>query len=139
VQLTIGYEFGFRRPLDVVTTRPSDWEDAAFDLVPFIGYVNALKRRHPLLRTEGVLSLIASGGDVAVIRRWSDQTGTHRGVVAVNRNAAEPLTILLTREDLPPDPRVYRLCREDTAVEAVPSDDVVALAPAEVVMIAEAL
>jgi starch synthase (maltosyl-transferring) len=140
VQLTIGYEFGFRRSLDVVTTRPSDWEDAAFDLVPFIGHVNALKRCHPLLRTEGVLSLIATGGDdVAVIRRWSDQTGTHRGAIVINRNAAEPRAVRLTREDLPPDPRVYRLCRDDAAVDAVPADDVVALAPAEVVMIAEAV
>ena len=54
------------------------------------------------LCTEGVLSLITTGGDdVAVIRRWSDQTGTHRGVIAINRNAAEARTIRLTREDLP--------------------------------------
>jgi starch synthase (maltosyl-transferring) len=140
VQLTIGYEFGFRRPLDVVTTRPSDWEEPAFDLVPFVAHINALKRRHPLLRPEGVLSRIAtSDNDVAVIRRWSDQTGVHRGVIAINRNTVEPRTIVLPREDLPPDPRVYRLCREDAAVEAVPSDGVLPLAPAEVVMIAEAL
>ena len=140
VQLTIGYEFGFRRPLDVVTTRPSDWEDRAFDLVPFIAHVNALKRRHPLLRTEGVLSSIAtSSNDVAVIRRWSDRTGTHRGVIAINRNTAESRTIVLPWQDLPADPRVYWLCREDAAVGTVPAGGVLALAPAEVVMIGEAL
>jgi starch synthase (maltosyl-transferring) len=140
VQLTIGYEFGFRRPLDVVTTRPSDWEDPSFDLVPFIGHINALKRRHPLLRTEGVLSSIATSGDeVAVIRRWSDRTGTHRGIIAINRNTAEPQTIVLPRADLPPDPRIYRLCREDAAVETVPDGEVLSLAAAEVVMIGEAL
>jgi starch synthase (maltosyl-transferring) len=140
VQLTIGYEFGFRRPLDVVTTRPSDWEDAAFDLVPFIGHVNALKRRHPLLRTEGVLSPIAtSGDDVVVIRRWSDPTGTHRGVIAINRNISESRTIVLPRQDLPPDPRVYRLCQEGAGVGTVPAGEVVPLAPAEVVLIGEAL
>lgn len=140
VQLTIGYEFGFRRPLNVVTTRPADWEDPLFDLVAFIGRINELKRRHPLMRTEGVMSSIASHDpDVTLIRRWSDETGTHRGLVAVNRHPAEPRTIALPREDLPPDPRVYRLTWEDVAVETIPDEPVLSLGPAEVVMIGEAL
>src|SRR5262249_19293720 len=52
VQTTVGYEFGFRRRLDVVKTRPADREEARFDLTGFIGQVNALKRRHPLLAGE---------------------------------------------------------------------------------------
>ena len=53
VQMTIGYEFGFARPLDVVKTRPEDWEAPRFDLSAFVARVNALKARHPLLATEG--------------------------------------------------------------------------------------
>ena len=33
VQMPIGYEWGFERPLDVVKTRPEDWEPAHFDLL----------------------------------------------------------------------------------------------------------
>lgn len=51
-QMTVGYEIGFRRQLDVVRTRPGDWEEPAFDLSRFVGRVNGLKRQHPLLRVE---------------------------------------------------------------------------------------
>jgi hypothetical protein len=76
---------------------------------------------------------------VVVIRRWSDRTGTHRGVIAINGDTAESRTIVLPWQDLPADPRVYRLCRADAAVGTVPAGEVLQLAPAEVVMIAEAL
>ena len=81
----------------------------------------------------------ATCNHVAVIRRWSDRTGTHRGVIAINRNTAESRTTVLPWQDLPSDPRVYWLCREDAAVGTVPAGEVLPLAPAEVVMIGEAL
>ena len=34
LMLTMGYEYGFRRKLNVVTTRPEDWETPGFDLSP---------------------------------------------------------------------------------------------------------
>ena len=83
VQMPIGYEWGFERPLDVVKTRPEDWEPARFDLCGYIGAVNRLKAAHPLLGGEGVLRRLDWGQpDVTVLRRWSDDSGTHRGAVA---------------------------------------------------------
>jgi hypothetical protein len=85
---------------------------------------SALKRRHPPAAHRGRAGPIAAGGnDVAVIGRWSDSAGTHRGVVAINRDTAEPRTIVLPPEDLPPDPHVYRLGREDAAVETLPDGE----------------
>jgi hypothetical protein len=46
---------------------------------------------------------------------------------------------MLPWQDLPSDSRVYWLCREDAAVGTVPAGEVLPLAPAEVVMIGEAL
>src|SRR5204863_9952534 len=68
-QITIGYEFGFVRPLDVVKTRPADWEEPHFDLTGLMTRVNGLKHRQPLLSVAGVLKTLDGGGpDVAVLK-----------------------------------------------------------------------
>jgi starch synthase (maltosyl-transferring) len=48
----IGFEFGFRKPLHVVDTRPQDWEDVNVDLRDFIGKVNAVKRRFSIFQED---------------------------------------------------------------------------------------
>jgi len=53
VMLPVGYEYGFRRPLHVVETRPEDWEEPAFDISDFIAEVNRLKAATPVLNQEG--------------------------------------------------------------------------------------
>jgi starch synthase (maltosyl-transferring) len=53
VMMPIGYEYGFRRPLHVVETRPEDWESPLFDLTAFIGATNVMKADTPVLNEEG--------------------------------------------------------------------------------------
>ena len=53
VMLPLGYEYGFRRKMDVVKTRPSDWESPLFDLSDFIAEANRLKASLPALNAEG--------------------------------------------------------------------------------------
>ena len=71
LMLTMGYEYGFRRKLNVVTTRPEDWETPSFDLSRFIGEVNAMKAATPVLNEEGPQELLSGVDDpvVALIRR----------------------------------------------------------------------
>ncbi len=45
VVMPIGFEFGFRNKLDVVTTRSTDWESPSWDLREFIRSVNQIRRR----------------------------------------------------------------------------------------------
>jgi starch synthase (maltosyl-transferring) len=140
VQITVGYEFGFQRRLDVVATRPADWETPRFDLTGFIARVNALKRRHPLLVGEGVLARVdtASPG-IAVLRRWSDEAGTHRGLIVVNRDAGGERDARLDLAELRGSPRLYRPWDEampDQGHEASPS---MRLAPGEVALVSEAV
>src|SRR6185437_15390286 len=52
VLMPIGYEYGFRKKLDVVTTRPSDWEKPLFDLSEFIAETNKVKASIPALNEE---------------------------------------------------------------------------------------
>src|SRR6266542_3264875 len=85
VQMTVGYEFGFQRPLDVVKTRPTDWEEPRFDLAPFLRLVTGRRAARPLLRGSCAMRRLEWGvSDVSVVRNWSVQGGTHRCVVVVN-------------------------------------------------------
>jgi len=139
VQMTVGYEFGFQRPLDVVKTRPTDWEEPRFDLATFLRRVNGLKATHPLLRGEGVLRRLDWGGsEVTVLRRWSDEAGSHRGVVVINRDLTGQREVTVDRSELPGGSTVLRPCRDGWPVTGCAVPDRLALAPAEVVLLAEA-
>jgi len=137
VQLTMGYELGYQRRLDVVSTRPGDREPALFDLTDFVRRVNTLKRRHPLLSGEGVLRRLESAPEVTVLRRWSDEAGAHRGLVVVNRDLAGEREVRLDLSDLRREPRLHRPWQPD-AEEGAPAPATLRLAPAEVALVAEA-
>jgi starch synthase (maltosyl-transferring) len=53
VLMPIGYEFGFKKRLHVVSTRPTDWERTGIDLRDFIHSTNSLKRELTLFSEEG--------------------------------------------------------------------------------------
>ena len=71
VMIPIGYEYGFRKKLDVVNTRPEDWEKPAFDLTTYIGEVNRMKASLPVLNEEGPQRSIVFGDGrvVGLLRR----------------------------------------------------------------------
>jgi len=83
VMMPVGYEFGFARKLDVVTTRPADWEQPRFDLRSFIADVNAMKAAMPLLNEEGAERLIAPHRDDAIALLRSGSTRRDGVVVAL--------------------------------------------------------
>ncbi|MBD5653694.1 MAG: DUF3416 domain-containing protein, partial [Candidatus Eremiobacteraeota bacterium] len=68
VMMPMGYEYGFSKKLDVVSTRPDDWETPRFDLSAFIADVNAMKAALPALNEEGAQRSIAAGGAMVLVR-----------------------------------------------------------------------
>jgi starch synthase (maltosyl-transferring) len=137
LQITVGYEFGFRRSLDVVHTRPSDWEAKTFDLSAFIHRVNHLKQTHPLLATEGTLRAVETQmEDVTVLERWSDDTGTHRGLILINRHPTVAREVHVDATHLDDDIRLFRLGRDEAPGTGESLPDPVPLAPAEVALLA---
>ena len=71
VMMPMGYEWGWRRRLDVVRTRPQDAEEKRFDLSSFIAEINAMKRTTPALNAEGSQRRLGDPGAplVALARR----------------------------------------------------------------------
>jgi starch synthase (maltosyl-transferring) len=133
VMMPLGYEFGFRKQVNVVRTMPSDWERRSFDLRDFIRRLNELKIRHPALHGEGRLStpLGIADGPLLLERRWSDSNDPAYIVVNAESAAAAALdlsSIGLERRTL----RLHRVCRDDAPDAGEPLRDMLALDRAEV-------
>jgi starch synthase (maltosyl-transferring) len=57
VMIPMGFEFGFRKPLHVVNTKPSDWERTDIDISGFIRQVNAIKSAHRVFREDSITEI----------------------------------------------------------------------------------
>lgn len=92
VMIPIGFEFGFRKKLDVVKTRPEDWEAPAFDLTRWIAQVNRMKASVPVLNEEGPQRAIhlGDGRIVCLLRRAL--RGPAWAIVLVNTDRTWPVT-----------------------------------------------
>ncbi len=91
VMMPMGYEFGSSRPLDVVRTRPNDWESRAVDISAFIAAVNDMKAAVPVLNQEGPQRRITAPGDPAIgLLRESVDRADGCALVVFNADAVRP-------------------------------------------------
>jgi len=141
IMMPIGYEFGFRKQVNVVETMPTDWERRRMDLRRFVARVNALKSGHALLQGEGVLRAVGGmGADTLVLeRRAADTPAAGRGWILINKSAEAGREVALA--ELAPESRkagayrLFRVCRDDAAEEGEEAGATVALERAEVVYV----
>ena len=87
ILMPVGFEFGFRRRLHVVDTRPSDWEAPSLDLTDFIRRVNAVKEAHEVFRQDGPLQLLPSLNPRVLLMWKSSRDGGQQAVLALNKDA----------------------------------------------------
>ncbi|MFP3879671.1 MAG: alpha-amylase [Dehalococcoidia bacterium] len=138
IMMPVGYEFGFRKKLDVVSTRPADWETASFDLQKFVTRVNRLKMEHPLLHGEGKLKAAKSDKNTLVLQRRAEQAPGQIGWILVNKRKGQPIRVTLDGLGLRPGHSLHRICRDDdSAPEPLVSGQPLVLDPAEVGLILE--
>jgi starch synthase (maltosyl-transferring) len=136
LMMPIGYELGFRKKLDVVSTRPTDWETTSFDLQRFIKKVNKLKIEHPLLHGEGELKTVTSDKSTLVLERRTEQDSGQLAWVLVNKSKGRYTTVTLDGNALSPQHRLHRICRDENSMpELLISGQTLVLDPAEVVLI----
>lgn len=131
--MPIGYEFGFQQRLNVVKTRPEDWEQTGIDLSDFIRGANELKRRLPLLAQEGHWRALTPYDRPTIVL---EKTGEQhlRLLLLVNKDWNSAQGIELAGLPVPPGSRLGRLDeRGRFRDQAVPSR--LDLGPAEIVLI----
>jgi starch synthase (maltosyl-transferring) len=84
LMMPIGYEFGFKKRLSVVTTRPQDWEPPAYDLCSYIAEVNRMKQTYPVLLEEGPMTRINSANQAVTLLLKSRQHYPGRILAVIN-------------------------------------------------------
>ncbi len=84
--IPVGFEYGFRKRLHVVNTRPSDWEQPSWDDTDFIGWVNALKKGHRLWNEDGPMESLDTASSHIVALRKMTRDGAQRGLLLLNKD-----------------------------------------------------
>jgi starch synthase (maltosyl-transferring) len=75
VMMPMGFEFGFRRRLHVVKTRPEDWEETGIDLTGFISEVNRIKTEHIIFQEDPPAEILHYGNP-NVLLMWKASART---------------------------------------------------------------
>lgn len=56
--IPVGFEYGFTKPLNVVKTKPEDWENTQINLTDYIKKINLMKQNYPVLNVEAGLEIV---------------------------------------------------------------------------------
>ena len=75
VMMPIGFEFGFRKRLHVVSTRPEDWEQTDINMTSFIRTVNEIKNRHAVFQEDGPTHVLHHASN-EVLLMWKASIAT---------------------------------------------------------------
>lgn len=138
LMMPIGYEFGFQRPLHVVTTTSDDWESPRWDLQNFIRAVNHWKLDVPLWHGEGELVQRAvHNPHLCVLERRSLEHPDSWALLCLNTNVHEPVEISIGEiGTLPSPPRLWRVSWLDHHSGSLSVPERLVFQPAEVIVIA---
>jgi starch synthase (maltosyl-transferring) len=90
VMMPMGFEYGWSRPLDVVSTCDDQPEPKRFDLSEFIAEVNAMKKAIPALNEEGPQHLLTDQDDPFLVLERQTRSGAERAFILVNTHECEP-------------------------------------------------
>lgn len=86
VMMPIGFEFGFRKRLHVVKTRPDDWEETGIDLTAFITKVNEIKASHPVFQEDAPTHLLHHGNSQVLLMWKASTTTKEESLVILNKD-----------------------------------------------------
>jgi starch synthase (maltosyl-transferring) len=75
VMMPVGFEFGFRKKLHVVKTRPADWEETGIDLTSFITNVNKIKAEHIIFQEDAPTEILPQSNS-NILLMWKASTRT---------------------------------------------------------------
>jgi 4-alpha-glucanotransferase len=94
LMLPMGYEFGFQKRLNVVRTRPQDWEKPTYDLGSYITGVNRMKKNCPVLLEEGPLVRVSPVDEPVVLLLKGREKRRGRVLAVINSTQEEQRALL---------------------------------------------
>lgn len=86
VMMPMGFEYGFRKQLHVVDTKPSDWEETGVDLTAFIREVNLIKSHYRVFQEESITE-VWNASNPAVLVMWkASARDSSQALVILNKD-----------------------------------------------------
>jgi starch synthase (maltosyl-transferring) len=82
VMMPMGFEFGFRKKLHVVKTRPQDWEKTNIDLTSFLKNVNKIKAEHAIFQEEAPTEMLHHS-NAEVLLMWKASMSTQEEALVI--------------------------------------------------------
>jgi starch synthase (maltosyl-transferring) len=98
IVMPVGSEFGFRKKLHVVRTRPGDWESTDIDLTAFISKVNRLKAEEAIFQEETPAEIIRSSNPSVLVMWKGASTSGEESLLILNKDSSN--TYLFNTDDL---------------------------------------
>jgi starch synthase (maltosyl-transferring) len=86
VMMPLGYEFGFRRRLDVVRTSPGDWEQTGVDLTDYIRRVNTVKDAYPVFQEEGLIQYLDHANPAVLVLWKGSARSRNQALLILNKD-----------------------------------------------------
>lgn len=86
VMIPSGFEFGFRKRLHVVETRPTDWEKTDTDLCAFIAHVNQVKKGCRIFREECPTAFLACNNPNVLVMWKASTKGRDEALLILNKD-----------------------------------------------------
>jgi starch synthase (maltosyl-transferring) len=94
LMMPIGFEYGFTKRLNVVQTRPTDWETPTYDLTPLIKSVNRMKKTCPVFLEEGPQTRVNPAAEPVTVLLKSRESRKGRVLVVIN-TTPEPQAVTI--------------------------------------------
>src|SRR5712671_3077940 len=111
VMMPMGFEYGWSRRLDVVSTRDDEHEPKRFDLSGFIAEVNAMKRGISALNEEGPQRLLTNRNDRLMVLERRSESGDDRAFILVNTHEQQTSQIEIEGSSVAVAPCEVRVLR----------------------------
>ena len=86
VMMPVGFEYGFKKKVNVVRTTPAHWEEPKLDLVDFIAKTNALKKQYKVLREDNPIERIDVGNRMIFAMLKTSNDGKEKMLMLLNRD-----------------------------------------------------
>ncbi|NLK63094.1 MAG: hypothetical protein GX287_06510 [Fusobacteria bacterium] len=86
IATTIGYEYGFKRKIDVVQTNPTWWEEPSYDISEDIAKINEIKSKYDVLLEDNMINLVNFNNNNIVGFTKYNLGGTEKVLVISNGN-----------------------------------------------------
>jgi starch synthase (maltosyl-transferring) len=85
--MPMGLEFGFKKKLHVVKTRPKYWEKTDIDLTSFIRQVNEIKSRYSIFQEEAPTEILPSDNPKVLVMWKASTTTREEALLILNKDA----------------------------------------------------